>query len=165
LRNPQCRVERDAVFLPPIPPYSPFTVNHNEGSIMKKLQLTLAAALALGAQFASALVAGTFEGGQSANTFAVGAPIASSADRATVQAQGNEAARRINSRSGQQGLTEQLINARVTSTRSRDDVRAEAAASLRDTQVFEGGQSGVVATRAVTPASSTIAGRAAATVQ
>lgn len=132
---------------------------------MTKLQLTLAAVLALGAQLASAQVAGPFEGGQSANTFAVGAPIAGTADRATVSAEGRDALRRLNSRSGHQGLTEQMINARFTSTRSRDDVRAEAVASLRDTQVVEGGQSGAVVTRAVVPASATVAGRALPTVQ
>jgi hypothetical protein len=122
---------------------------------MNKLQLTLAAALALGAQLASAQVAGPFEGGMAASNIA---PFTSTADRATVSAQGREAGRHINSRSGQQGATEQIMNTRVTSTRSRDEVRAEAQASLRDSQVFEGGQAGTVtATRGATLTADTLA--------
>ncbi|MBA2965521.1 MULTISPECIES: hypothetical protein [Ramlibacter] len=134
---------------------------------MKKLQLTLAAALALGAQLASAQLAGPFEGGQSANALATAAPVASTLDRATVRAQGNEAARHINSRSGHQGETERAINARFTGTRSRSDVRAEALASLREggTQVYEGGQSGAIVTRVATPVPATLASGTPALVQ
>ncbi|RYY93627.1 MAG: hypothetical protein EOO24_26390 [Comamonadaceae bacterium] len=120
---------------------------------MNKLHLTLAAALALGAQFASAQVTGPFEGGQAASNLA---PFTSTADRATVAAEGRDTARRINSRSGHQGATEQIINTRVASTRSRADVRAEAAAA-HDLGVYEGGQAGTVVTRAVTPSSDTLA--------
>jgi hypothetical protein len=126
---------------------------------MNKLHLTLATvALALGAQVASAQVAGPFEGGQSANALAT-APFAGGADRATVSAEGREAARRLNSRSGQQNETERAINSRFAGTLSRESVRAEASASLRDggSQVFEGGQAGTITSRAVAPVASTLA--------
>jgi hypothetical protein len=132
---------------------------------MNKLHIALAAALALGSQFAAAQATGPFEGGQAANAFALGSPIASTADRATVQAQGNEAARHLNSRSGQQNLTEQIIYARFTSTRSRDDVRAEALASGREVQAVEGGLSGYAVNRIATPLSATLASGAANPVQ
>jgi hypothetical protein len=126
---------------------------------MNKLHLAIAAALALGAQFASAQVVVPLEGGQAANALAV-APFASTADRASVSAEGREAARRLSSRSGQQTETERAIDTRFTSTRSRDDVRAEAVVSP---QVFEGGQAGMLDLHATPAATATVAGGSPAT--
>jgi hypothetical protein len=117
-------------------------LNQTKASIMNKIQLTLAASLALATQFASAQASLPLEGGLSANTFAMGSPIVSTAQRADVAAQGNEAARSLNSRSGMQNESERAINARFTSTVSREEVRAEALEFARegDQQVFEGGE-------------------------
>jgi hypothetical protein len=109
---------------------------------MNKIQLTFAAALALGTQIASAQPSLPLEGGLSANTFAMGEPIVSSADRAQVAAEGQRAALTLNSRSGMQNESERAINARFTSSLSRAQVRAEAVEFLResDQQAFEGGE-------------------------
>jgi hypothetical protein len=109
---------------------------------MNKIQLTLAAAFAFGTQIAFAQASLPLEGGPSANTFAMGTPIVSSADRAQVAAEGQRAALSLNSRSGMQNESERAINARFTSNLSREQVRAEALEFVResDQQVFEGGE-------------------------
>jgi hypothetical protein len=109
---------------------------------MNKLQLTLVTSLALATQLASAQISLPLEGGLAANNFAMGAPIVSTAERADVAAQGNEAARSLNSRSGMQDESERAINARFTSSVTRDEVRAETRQFIRegDDQVFEGGE-------------------------
>jgi hypothetical protein len=109
---------------------------------MNKFQLTLVTSLALATQLASAQVSLPLEGGLSANNFAMGAPIVSTAERADVAAQGQEAARSLNSRSGMQNESERAINARFTSSVSRDEVRAETRQFIQEghDQVFEGGE-------------------------
>jgi hypothetical protein len=113
-----------------------------ESNHMNKLQLTLITSLAVATQIATAQVSLPLEGGLSANTFAMGAPIVSAAERADVAAQGNEAARSLNSRSGIQNESERAINARFTSSVSREEVRTEARQFIQDgdNQVFEGGE-------------------------
>jgi hypothetical protein len=113
---------------------------------MNKLQLTLFASLALATQLASAQTNLPLEGGLAANNFAMGAPIVSTAQRADVAAQGKEAARSLNSRSGMQNESERVINARFTSSVSRDEVRAESRQFFResDDQAFEGGEAAKV---------------------
>jgi hypothetical protein len=126
--------------------------------------LTSGNALAAGAsEVTPAQLVGPFEGGQAANTFAMSPRIASTADRATVSAEGRDAARHLDSRSGYQSDYQTGTQAPYTSTRSRDEVRAEAVAALREsgTQVFEGGQSGTVVTRVARRPATTIAGDAA----
>jgi hypothetical protein len=124
---------------------------------MNKLHIALAATLALGSQFAAAQVAVPFEGGQSANGFALvqGASASTARERAVVP---------IDSRSGQQSEIAQAQDAPFTSARSRDEVRAEAATVGRElsSQVFEGGQAGFTASRAPSDASRTLAAAAAA---
>ena len=126
---------------------------------MKTIRLSLLAAIALASQAATAQSVVPFEGGQAANAFAFATATTSQADRAVVAREGREAALRINSRSGAQGETERAINARFTSTRTRDEVRAEAQAAFHEagSQVFEGGQSGTLVTRTTAP--STVAVR------
>ncbi len=116
---------------------------------MNKLHLTMAATLALGAGLAGAQAALPLEGGQAAGPFPPGAArFTSNADRSTVAAEGREAARRVNSRSGYQDDAERGLapSPYGGSTRARSDVRAEARSTLREAnmQVFEGGQAGPV---------------------
>lgn len=126
--------------------------------------ITSGNALAQGAgEIAPAQMAGPFEGGQAATVFAMGPRWVSTADRAAVRAEARQAARSMDSRSGYQSDAQPTLHAAFTSTRSRDEVRAEAMASIREsgTQVFEGGQSATVVSRAVRPSGTTIAGAAA----
>jgi transcriptional regulator of acetoin/glycerol metabolism len=123
----------------------------------------LAASLSSGNALAQSQLAGPFEGGQSANTFAT-APFTSKADRATVSAEGRDAARHLDSRSGYQSSYGQAMDAPFISTRSRTQVREEAVAASHDTQVFEGGQTGTIVTRVARPAA-TMAGSATASAQ
>jgi hypothetical protein len=121
---------------------------------MKTIRLSLFAAIALASQAATAQSVVPFEGGQAANAFAFSTAASGNADRAAIASEGRAAALRINSRSGAQGETERAINARFTSTRTRDEVRAEAQAALLEagSQVFEGGLSGTLVTRMAAPA-------------
>jgi opacity protein-like surface antigen len=114
---------------------------------MTKLHIAIAAALAITAsQAASAATIEPVEGGL-ATGITLSQPAAGGAghtlDRATVAAEARLAGRSLDSRSGQQSDAERGVNLQLTSTRSRAEVRAEAAAYVResDPQVFEGGES------------------------
>jgi hypothetical protein len=129
---------------------------------MNKLHIALAATLALGSQFAAAQATVPFEGGQSANGFSLVPSTSTGAarDRAVVS---------IDSRSGQQSEIAQAQGVPFTGSRSRDEVRAEAATVARElsSQVFEGGQVGFAGTvRTAIDASRTLASvRTAASFQ
>ncbi|MBA2965522.1 MULTISPECIES: hypothetical protein [Ramlibacter] len=93
---------------------------------MNKLHIALAATLALGSQFAAAQASVPFEGGQSANAFALGQPLVSATSPRA------NAAVAVDSRSGQQSEVEQASNRHFTPSRTRDEVRAEAASVGRE---------------------------------
>jgi hypothetical protein len=114
---------------------------------MNKLHLTLAA-LSLSLSLAQTAFAGTtvpIDGG-GATGFTLGEPVAVGAprSRAEVAAEGQIAARNLDSRSGQQADAESRLNVTVTSTRTRDQVRDEGIAFSRRPrpEVYEGGQAG-----------------------
>jgi hypothetical protein len=111
---------------------------------MNKFHFTLATLALSLAQTGFAATTVPIDGG-GANGFTLGEPVAVGAprSRAEVAAEGQIAARGLDSRSGQQSDAESRLNVTVASDRTRDQVRDEGIAYSRRArpEVFEGGQS------------------------
>jgi hypothetical protein len=111
---------------------------------MNKFHFTLATLALAVAQTSFAGTTVPIDGG-GANGITLGEPLAVGAprSRAEVAAEGQIAARHLDSRSGQQSDAESRLNVTVASTRTRDEVRDEGIAYSRRArpEVYEGGQS------------------------
>lgn len=128
---------------------------------MNTLRFTVAAGLSCAAALAMAVGQPAFAettvpidgGGATGLTFGHIAGPGSQRSRADVAAEARGAYSQLNSRSGEQTDAESNLRVKVTSTRSRDDVRNEGIAFSRQAHdIVEGGQSGTLHVRSAMPA-------------